>query len=52
MGSSGTGTASHLTISAVSRAAGVDITHVPYRGGGPAITDLLSGQIDVEAIGS
>jgi tripartite-type tricarboxylate transporter receptor subunit TctC len=47
MGSSGTGTASHLTISAVSRAAGVDITHVPYRGGGPAITDLLSGQIDM-----
>lgn len=47
MGSSGTGTASHLTISAVSRAAGVDITHVPYRGGGPAITDLLSGSIDM-----
>jgi tripartite-type tricarboxylate transporter receptor subunit TctC len=47
MGSSGTGTASHLTISAVSRAAGVDITHVPYRGGGPAITDLLAGSIDM-----
>jgi tripartite-type tricarboxylate transporter receptor subunit TctC len=29
MGSSGTGSVSHLTISAVSRAAGVDITHVP-----------------------
>jgi tripartite-type tricarboxylate transporter receptor subunit TctC len=47
MGSSGTGTVSHLTISAVARAAGVDITHVPYRGGGPAITDLLSGNIDM-----
>jgi len=47
MGSSGTGTVSHLTISAVARAAGVDITHVPYRGGGPAITDLLSGSIDL-----
>jgi tripartite-type tricarboxylate transporter receptor subunit TctC len=47
MGSSGTGTASHLTISAVSRAAGVDITHVPYRGGGPAISDLLAGTIDM-----
>lgn len=47
MGSSGTGTVSHLTISAVSRAAGVDITHVPYRGGGPAITDLVAGQIDM-----
>jgi tripartite-type tricarboxylate transporter receptor subunit TctC len=47
MGSSGTGAVSHLTISAVSRAAGVDITHVPYRGGGPAITDLLAGTIDM-----
>ncbi|QYU67761.1 tripartite tricarboxylate transporter substrate binding protein [Leptolyngbya sp. 15MV] len=47
MGSSGTGTVSHLTISAVSRAAGVDITHVPYRGGGPAITDLVAGTIDM-----
>jgi tripartite-type tricarboxylate transporter receptor subunit TctC len=47
MGSSGAGTISHLTISTVARAAGVDITHVPYRGGGPAITDLLSGSIDM-----
>jgi tripartite-type tricarboxylate transporter receptor subunit TctC len=47
MGSSGTGTVSHLTISAVSRAAGVEITHVPYRGGGPAISDLLAGNIDM-----
>ncbi|WP_431281881.1 Bug family tripartite tricarboxylate transporter substrate binding protein [Humitalea sp. 24SJ18S-53] len=47
MGSSGTGTVSHLTISAVSKFAGVDITHVPYRGGGPAITDLVSGTIDM-----
>jgi tripartite-type tricarboxylate transporter receptor subunit TctC len=31
----------------VKRAAGVDITHVPYRGGGPAIQDLLSGNIDI-----
>jgi tripartite-type tricarboxylate transporter receptor subunit TctC len=47
MGSSGTGTVSHLTLSAVGRAAGVDITHVPYRGGGPAIADLVAGQIDM-----
>ncbi len=47
MGSSGTGTVSHLTLSAVARAAGVDITHVPYRGGGPAITDLVAGNIDM-----
>jgi tripartite-type tricarboxylate transporter receptor subunit TctC len=47
MGSSGTGTTSHLTIAAVNRATGAGITHVPYRGGGPAINDLLSGTIDM-----
>jgi len=47
MGSSGTGTVSHLTLSSINRAAGMDITHVPYRGGGPAITDLLAGSIDM-----
>jgi tripartite-type tricarboxylate transporter receptor subunit TctC len=47
MGSSGTGTASHLTLVKVNAAAGMDITHVPYRGGGPAIADLLSGTIDM-----
>ena len=47
MGSSGTGTVSHLTLAAVSKAAGIDITHVPYRGGGPAIQDLLAGNIDM-----
>ncbi|MCO6415636.1 tripartite tricarboxylate transporter substrate binding protein [Siccirubricoccus sp. KC 17139] len=47
MGSSGTGTTSHFTIAAVNRFAGVEITHVPYRGGGPAISDLLAGTIDM-----
>ncbi|MBB5692952.1 Bug family tripartite tricarboxylate transporter substrate binding protein [Muricoccus pecuniae] len=47
MGSSGTGTVSHITISTVAKAAGVDITHVPYRGGGPAFADLLAGNIDM-----
>jgi tripartite-type tricarboxylate transporter receptor subunit TctC len=47
MGSSGTGTISHLYMARVARAAGVDITHVPYRGGGPAIQDLVSGTIDI-----
>jgi tripartite-type tricarboxylate transporter receptor subunit TctC len=47
MGSSGTGTISHLYMEKVKRAAGVDITHIPYRGGGPAITDLVSGTIDL-----
>ncbi|WP_191084961.1 Bug family tripartite tricarboxylate transporter substrate binding protein [Roseococcus microcysteis] len=47
MGSSGTGTVSHLTLSSINRAAGMDITHVPYRGGGPAIVDLVAGNIDM-----
>lgn len=47
MGSSGTGTSSHLCISAVNQATGARILHVPYRGGGPAIQDLLSGTIDM-----
>lgn len=47
MGSSGTGTSSHLNIEAINRAAGVCILHVPYRGGGPAINDLVAGQIDM-----
>jgi tripartite-type tricarboxylate transporter receptor subunit TctC len=47
MGSSGTGTVSHLTISKLCKATGVDITHVPYRGGAPALQDLLAGNIDM-----
>jgi tripartite-type tricarboxylate transporter receptor subunit TctC len=47
MGSSGTGTTSHLNIEAVNRFSGARILHVPYRGGGPAINDLLAGTIDM-----
>ena len=47
MGSSGTGAVSHLAIESLKRAAGVDITHVPYRGGGPAFQDLYAGTIDM-----
>lgn len=47
MGSSGNGTASHLNIEAINRAADAKILHVPYRGGGPAINDLVAGNIDM-----
>lgn len=47
MGSSGTGTISHLYFEKVKRETGTDMIHVPYRGGGPAIQDLLSGNIDM-----
>ena len=47
MGSSGTGTISHLFFEKVKRQTATDMTHVPYRGGGPAIQDLISGNIDM-----
>ncbi len=47
MGSSGNGTSSHLNIAAINRFADAKILHVPYRGGGPAINDLVSGTIDM-----
>jgi len=43
----GNGTLSHLTTARLSKEAGVEITHIPYRGAGPAATDLLGGQVDM-----
>jgi tripartite-type tricarboxylate transporter receptor subunit TctC len=43
--SAGNGTTSHLAGALFSSMAGVDITHVPYKGGGQAITDLMGGQV-------
>lgn len=46
-GSPGNGSTSHLTQEMFKQRAGVQMTHVPYKGGQAAITDLISGQIDV-----
>jgi tripartite-type tricarboxylate transporter receptor subunit TctC len=46
-GSSGTGAASHLSAELFKSMAQVDLLHVPYKGIGPALTDLLAGQIDL-----
>ena len=46
-GSSGNGAAQHLAGEMFKQIAGVDMTHVPYRGAGPAIQDLIAGNIQV-----
>ena len=46
-GSSGANTTHHLAGELLKVQAGIDVIHVPYRGGNPAMTDLLSGQIHV-----
>jgi tripartite-type tricarboxylate transporter receptor subunit TctC len=45
--SQGNGTSAHLAGEMFKNLAKVDITHVPYRGAGPAMTDLLGGQVDL-----
>jgi len=47
MASAGTGTGSHIAGELFKMMAGVDMVHVPYRSGGPAVTDLLAGQVQV-----
>ena len=46
-GSSGQGAIVHLTTELFLYMAGVQMTHVPYKGGGPALTDLIAGQIQL-----
>ncbi|MEQ1775229.1 MAG: tripartite tricarboxylate transporter substrate binding protein, partial [Burkholderiales bacterium] len=48
-GSSGVGTGPHLAAALLASMAKVDMTHVPYKGVAPAITDLLAGQIQMIA---
>jgi tripartite-type tricarboxylate transporter receptor subunit TctC len=43
--SSGTGSTNHLILEMFKSMAQVDLLHVPYKGGGPAVTDLMSGQV-------
>ena len=43
--SNGNGTSSHLAAEMLKSAAGIDISHVPYKGGGPAMQDLIGGQV-------
>ena len=47
MASAGNGTSPHMAGELFKMMAGVNLTHVPYRGGAPALTDLLGGQVQV-----
>jgi tripartite-type tricarboxylate transporter receptor subunit TctC len=47
MASAGNGTTSHIAGELFKMMAGINMTHVPYRGSGPAVTDLLGGQVQV-----
>jgi tripartite-type tricarboxylate transporter receptor subunit TctC len=46
-GSSGVGTTPHLSGELFKRLVGIEMTHVPYRGAGPALNDLIAGRIDM-----
>ena len=46
-GTPGAATVHHLTMEMFSRAAGIEMTHVPYKGAGPALSDLIAGHIEV-----
>ena len=45
--SSGNGSAAHLAMELFKLMAGVDMTHIPYKGGGPALTDIIGGQVQL-----
>ena len=47
-GSPGAGSPSHLACALFNAAIGVDVTHIAYRGGGPAMQDLIAGRIDYQ----
>jgi tripartite-type tricarboxylate transporter receptor subunit TctC len=51
-GHSGTGSGQHMSGELLKKLAGIDIVHVPYKGGGPAVQDLVGGQVPMAVLGS
>ncbi len=45
----GIGTLGHLAMTLLAKKTGIELTHVPYRGGGPAMSDVLGGHVDLIA---
>ena len=50
--SSGAGGPMHLSGELLKSMAGIDIVHVPYKGGGPAVNDVIGGQIEMTFVGA
>jgi len=51
-GSAGAGSNTHLACTLLNAAAGLKVTHIPYRGAGPAIQDLIAGRTDYQCSGT
>ena len=51
-GSAGNGSAGHLAFEYLKLEAKIDVLHIPYRGTGPQLTDLLGGRLDASAAGA
>lgn len=51
-GSAGNGSAGHLAFEYLKMASGIFVTHVPYRGTGPQLTDLMGGRLEAAAVGA
>ena len=49
-GTPGNGTTPHMAVEFFTRAAGIDLLHVPYRGGSQALTDVMGGQLPLVAV--
>ncbi len=50
VGTSGTGSTNHLAVELLNSMAGIRLLHVPYRGEGPAMTDLIAGQVPLAMV--
>jgi len=50
-GSNGSGTTSHLAIEMLKQASGIEVLHIPYKGGGPAVIAMMAGEVDMRFTG-